>query len=120
MRQTAYEMRNGHSCSDVCSSGISRLSYFYKHESCGQCTPCREGTGWMWRVMERLRTGEAESSEIDTLFEVLKQVEGHTNCALAESAAWPRQEARGVGVECGRTCSLWCSRYHQKTENKIK
>src|SRR3546814_9846333 len=57
---------------------ISRISYFYKHESCGQCTPCREGTGWMWRVMERLRTGDADISEIDTLFDVTKQVEGHT------------------------------------------
>jgi len=70
---------------------ISRLSYFYKHESCGQCTPCREGTGWMWRVMERLRTGDAEASEIDTLFEVTKQVEGHTICALGDAAAWPIQ-----------------------------
>jgi NADH-quinone oxidoreductase subunit F len=70
---------------------ISRISYFYRHESCGQCTPCREGTGWMWRVMERLRTGEAEVSEIDTLFEVTKQVEGHTICALGDAAAWPIQ-----------------------------
>jgi NADH-quinone oxidoreductase subunit F len=70
---------------------ISRLSYFYKHESCGQCTPCREGTGWMWRVMERLRTGEADISEIDTLEEVTKQVEGHTICALGDAAAWPIQ-----------------------------
>ena len=45
---------------------ISRLSYFYKHESCGQCTPCREGTGWMWRVMERLRTGDADISARST------------------------------------------------------
>ena len=70
---------------------ISRLSYFYKHESCGQCTPCREGTGWMWRVMERLRTGDAEVSEIDTLYQVTKQVEGHTICALGDAAAWPIQ-----------------------------
>ena len=70
---------------------ISRLSYFYKHESCGQCTPCREGTGWMWRVMERLRTGEADLSEIDMLHEVTKQVEGHTICALGDAAAWPIQ-----------------------------
>src|SRR3546814_2474035 len=67
---------------------ISRLSYFYKHESCGQCTPCREGTGWMWRVMERLRTGEDEISEIDTLFEVTKQVEGHTFSAIGDAEAW--------------------------------
>ncbi|TPG12669.1 NADH-quinone oxidoreductase subunit NuoF [Sphingomonas oligophenolica] len=70
---------------------ISRISYFYKHESCGQCTPCREGTGWMWRVMERLRTGEADISEIDTLQQVTKQVEGHSICALGDAAAWPIQ-----------------------------
>ena len=70
---------------------ISRISYFYKHESCGQCTPCREGTGWMWRVMERLRTGDAAISEIDTLQQVTKQVEGHTICALGDAAAWPIQ-----------------------------
>ncbi|MWV27908.1 NADH-quinone oxidoreductase subunit NuoF [Aurantiacibacter rhizosphaerae] len=70
---------------------ISRISYFYKHESCGQCTPCREGTGWMWRVMERLRVGESSSREIDMLYEVTKQVEGHTICALGDAAAWPIQ-----------------------------
>ncbi|WNO55014.1 NADH-quinone oxidoreductase subunit NuoF [Stakelama saccharophila] len=70
---------------------ISRISYFYKHESCGQCTPCREGAGWMWRVMERLRTGDADVNEIDTLWEVTKQVEGHTICALGDAAAWPIQ-----------------------------
>ncbi|GAM06524.1 NADH-quinone oxidoreductase subunit NuoF [Novosphingobium sp. MBES04] len=70
---------------------ISRISYFYKHESCGQCTPCREGTGWMWRVMERLRTGDASVEEIDMLFQVTKQVEGHTICALGDAAAWPIQ-----------------------------
>ena len=70
---------------------IARLSYFYRHESCGQCTPCREGTGWMWRVMERLVKGEAEKAEIDMLFQVTKQVEGHTICALGDAAAWPIQ-----------------------------
>ncbi len=70
---------------------IARLSYFYKHESCGQCTPCREGTGWMWRVMQRLVTGDAEPHEIDTLLEVTTQVEGHTICALGDAAAWPIQ-----------------------------
>jgi NADH-quinone oxidoreductase subunit F len=70
---------------------ISRISYFYKHESCGQCTPCREGTGWMWRVMERLRTGDAEIGEIDMLQQVTKQVEGHSICALGDAAAWPIQ-----------------------------
>jgi NADH-quinone oxidoreductase subunit F len=70
---------------------ISRISHFYKHESCGQCTPCREGTGWMYRVMERLRTGDADVSEIDLLQQVTKQVEGHTICALGDAAAWPIQ-----------------------------
>ena len=70
---------------------LQRLSYFYMHESCGQCTPCREGTGWMWRVMERLRTGDAAIEEIDMLQEVTKQVEGHTICALGDAAAWPIQ-----------------------------
>ncbi len=70
---------------------ISRISYFYKHESCGQCTPCREGTGWMWRVMEKLRTGDAHISTIDKLYDVTKQVEGHTICALGDAAAWPIQ-----------------------------
>ncbi|SHO66171.1 NADH dehydrogenase subunit F [Pseudoxanthobacter soli DSM 19599] len=70
---------------------IARLSAFYKHESCGQCTPCREGTGWMWRVMERLVKGEAEKKEIDLLLQVTTQVEGHTICALGDAAAWPIQ-----------------------------
>ena len=70
---------------------ISRISYFYKHESCGQCTPCREGTGWMWRVLERMAVGNAQKHEIDMLFEVTKQVEGHTICALGDAAAWPIQ-----------------------------
>jgi len=70
---------------------ISRISYFYKHESCGQCTPCREGTGWMWRVMQRLETGDADIDEIDMLHTVTKQVEGHTICALGDAAAWPIQ-----------------------------
>jgi NADH-quinone oxidoreductase subunit F len=70
---------------------IARLSYFYKHESCGQCSPCREGTGWMWRVLTRMANGEAEKREIDLLLEVTYQVEGHTICALGDAAAWPVQ-----------------------------
>jgi len=70
---------------------IARIAYFYKHESCGQCTPCREGTGWMWRVMERMVTGRAQKREIDMLFDVTKQIEGHTICALGDAAAWPIQ-----------------------------
>ena len=70
---------------------VWRLSKFFKHESCGQCTPCREGTGWMMRVMDRLVRGEAEVEEIDMLLDVTKQVEGHTICALGDAAAWPIQ-----------------------------
>ena len=70
---------------------IARLSYFYKHESCGQCTPCREGTGWIWRVLTRMAEGRAQKREIDLLLEVTTQVEGHTICALGDAAAWPIQ-----------------------------
>ena len=70
---------------------ISRISYFYKHESCGQCTPCREGTGWMWRVLERMAVGDSTTEEIDRLLEVAGQIEGHTICALGDAAAWPVQ-----------------------------
>jgi NADH-quinone oxidoreductase subunit F len=72
-------------------AAIARLSHFYMHESCGQCTPCREGTGWMYRVLTRMVKGEAELSEIDTLLDVTHQVEGHTICALGDAAAWPVQ-----------------------------
>ena len=70
---------------------IARLAKFYRHESCGQCTPCREGTGWMMRVMNRLVEGRAEVEEIDMLEQVTRQVEGHTICALGDAAAWPIQ-----------------------------
>ena len=70
---------------------IARLSYFYKHESCGQCTPCREGTGWLWRVMMRMAEGRAHKREIDVLLQVTQQIEGHTICALGDAAAWPVQ-----------------------------
>ncbi|MGQ0742334.1 MAG: NADH-quinone oxidoreductase subunit NuoF [Alphaproteobacteria bacterium] len=70
---------------------IARLAQFYKHESCGQCTPCREGTGWMMRVMYRLVEGNAEPGEIDLLWDVSEEVEGHTICALGDAAAWPIQ-----------------------------
>ena len=72
-------------------AAIARLAHFYKHESCGQCTPCREGTGWVWRVLERMVTGNAEIEEIDMLETVTKQIEGHTICALGDAAAWPVQ-----------------------------
>jgi NADH-quinone oxidoreductase subunit F len=70
---------------------IARLAKFYKHESCGQCTPCREGTGWMMRVMDRMVQGRAEVAEIDVLEQVTRQIEGHTICALGDAAAWPIQ-----------------------------
>lgn len=70
---------------------IARLSKFYMHESCGQCSPCREGTGWMWRMMERLVKGQAKISDIDLLQSVSKQIEGHTICAFGDAAAWPVQ-----------------------------
>jgi NADH-quinone oxidoreductase subunit F len=70
---------------------IARFAYFYMHESCGQCTPCREGTGWMWRIMERMVTGEADPKEIDMLLDVASQVENHTICGLGDASAWPIQ-----------------------------
>jgi NADH-quinone oxidoreductase subunit F len=72
-------------------AAIARLAQFYKHESCGQCTPCREGTGWMWRVLTRMVEGRAEKREIDMLLDVSYQIEGHTICALGDAAAWPVQ-----------------------------
>ncbi|XP_066268211.1 NADH dehydrogenase [ubiquinone] flavoprotein 1, mitochondrial-like isoform X2 [Branchiostoma lanceolatum] len=71
--------------------GIARLMKFYKHESCGQCTPCREGTGWMEKIMYRFVDGNARPEEIDMLYELSKQIEGHTICALGDGAAWPVQ-----------------------------
>ena len=70
---------------------IARLAKFYMHESCGQCTPCREGTGWMWRVLTRMTEGNAAIDEIDMLQNVTKEIEGHTICALGDAAAWPVQ-----------------------------
>ena len=72
-------------------AAIARLSKFYMHESCGQCTPCREGTGWLWRMLTRIGRGEAEFAEIDLLQDVTKEIEGHTICALGDGAAWPVQ-----------------------------
>jgi len=70
---------------------IARLSKFYAHESCGQCTPCREGTGWLARIMARMVTGDAEPHEIERLDQLTRQIEGHTICALGDAAAWPIQ-----------------------------
>ncbi len=97
-------------------AAIAKLAHFYKHESCGQCTPCREGTGWMMRVMNRMVQGRAEIGEIDTLEQVTRQVEGHTICALGDAAAWPIQglirhfrpvmEDRITAYKRGRTPTL--------------
>ncbi|MDR3510375.1 MAG: NADH-quinone oxidoreductase subunit NuoF [Caulobacteraceae bacterium] len=91
---------------------VARISQFFKHESCGQCTPCREGAGWMWRVMQRMAEGEAETAEIDLLLDVASRVEGHTICGLGDAAAWPIQglfrhfrpeiEARIASYRAGR------------------
>ena len=70
---------------------MARIARFYKHESCGQCTPCREGTGWMWRMLERMAKGEASIKEIDLLSDVTKQIEGYTICAFGEGSSWPIQ-----------------------------
>lgn len=72
-------------------AAIRRLSHFYKHESCGQCTPCREGTGWMESILERMEVGEANVREIPMLEEISRSIEGHTICALGDAAAWPVQ-----------------------------
>ena len=70
---------------------MARIARFYKHESCGQCTPCREGSGWMWRILERMAKGNASIKEIDLLSDVTKQIEGYTICAFGEGSAWPVQ-----------------------------
>ncbi len=70
---------------------ISRLSAFYQHESCGQCTPCREGTTWLAKSMSKFERGDARASDVDAILELSKQIEGHTICALGDAAAWPVQ-----------------------------
>jgi NADH dehydrogenase (ubiquinone) flavoprotein 1 len=72
-------------------AAIARLSHFYQHESCGQCTPCREGTTWLNNSMQAMLKGEAHPAEIDMLDELTRQIEGHTICALGDAAAWPVQ-----------------------------
>lgn len=66
-----------------------RIAYFYKDESCGQCTPCREGTGWLARIVHRIEQGEGMPGDVDNLARVAKNIEGRTICALGEAAAWP-------------------------------
>jgi NADH dehydrogenase (ubiquinone) flavoprotein 1 len=86
---TAAVMVNDKSVDPI--AAIGRLSAFYKHESCGQCTPCREGTTWLANMMTRMESGNAEHGEIDMLDELTRQIEGHTICALGDAAAWPVQ-----------------------------
>jgi NADH-quinone oxidoreductase subunit F len=70
---------------------MTRIAAFYKHESCGQCTPCREGVGWVYRLMERLSRGEGSLAELDQLQALTKKIEGRTICAFADGAMWPVQ-----------------------------
>jgi NADH-quinone oxidoreductase subunit F len=70
---------------------ITRIAKFYYHESCGQCTPCREGTGWLWKILKRFETGGAQASDIDLLMDIANNIEGNTICALGDAAAWPVQ-----------------------------
>jgi NADH-quinone oxidoreductase subunit F len=70
---------------------IARISKFYYHESCGQCTPCREGTGWLWNILKRFELGEAKKADVDLLMEIANNIEGNTICALGDAAAWPVQ-----------------------------
>lgn len=70
---------------------ITRISKFYYHESCGQCTPCREGTGWLWKVLKRFENNDARMEDIDLLMDVANNIEGNTICALGDAAAWPVQ-----------------------------
>ena len=85
---------------------MARIARFYKHESCGQCTPCREGSGWMWRILNRATKGETTLSDIDLLDDVTKQIEGHTICAFGEGSAWPvRGLLRHFRKEIDKKCS---------------
>jgi len=70
---------------------LARIAHFYHHESCGQCTPCREGTGWLEKMLHRFEHGEARQQDVDMLVEVANQIEGNTICALGDAAAWPVQ-----------------------------
>jgi NADH-quinone oxidoreductase subunit F len=70
---------------------IRRITEFYHHESCGQCTPCREGTGWMAKILRRFEVGEGTMADLDLLLDVANNIEGNTICALGDAAAWPVQ-----------------------------
>ncbi|RIB16140.1 hypothetical protein C2G38_1970770 [Gigaspora rosea] len=99
---------------------ISRLSDFYKHESCGQCTPCREGTKWLMGVMSRFQRGYAVPREIDMVEELTKQIEGHTICALGDAAAWPVQGLiRHFRPELETRMKLYASTHDEKELSKF-
>jgi len=68
---------------------LQRLSYFYMHESCGQCTPCREGTGWLWRMVDRIENGKGRMEDLELLNSVADNIQGRTICALGDAAAMP-------------------------------
>lgn len=70
---------------------ITRITKFYHHESCGQCTPCREGTGWMEKILNRFEKNEAKKEDLELLLDVANNIEGNTICALGDAAAWPVQ-----------------------------
>jgi NADH-quinone oxidoreductase subunit F len=70
---------------------LRRISRFYFAESCGQCTPCREGTGWLYRMLTRITEGRGRQSDLDLLVDVANKIEGHTICAFGDAAAWPVQ-----------------------------
>ena len=70
---------------------LTRIAKFYYHESCGQCTPCREGTGWLWKLLKRFERSEARMSDVDLLMDIANNIEGNTICALGDAAAWPVQ-----------------------------
>ncbi len=72
---------------------ITRISHFFDHESCGQCTPCRDGTGWLYKLMSRINRGEGEMRDLDLLIDVCNKMEGRTICALADAACWPVRNA---------------------------
>merc|ERR1719400_1238549 len=96
---------------------IARLAMFYKHESCGQCTPCREGIDWMNTMMWRFTEGNAQPEEIDMIWELSKQIEGHTIRALADGAAWPVQ---GLIRHFRPELENRFAEYHQKVPGKSK
>jgi NADH-quinone oxidoreductase subunit F len=70
---------------------ITRITAFYHHESCGQCTPCREGTGWMHKILNRFVAGQGTMADVDLLLDIANNIEGNTICALGDAAAWPVQ-----------------------------